>query len=58
MTKKLEDILNLPNVKEAFAKIDEKEKTKSDEAGENLDNIENEEEDDVFMSTDYSNIPK
>ena len=29
MTKKLEDILNLPNVKEAFAKIDEKEKTKS-----------------------------
>jgi hypothetical protein len=29
MTKKLEDILNLPNVKEAFAKIDEKEKVKS-----------------------------
>ena len=28
MTKKLEDILNLPNVKEAFAKVDEKEKTK------------------------------
>ena len=28
MTKKLEDILNLPNVKEAFAKIDEKEKAK------------------------------
>ena len=27
-------------------------------APENLDNIENEEEDDVFMSTDYSNIPK
>ena len=28
MTKKLEDILNLPNVKEAFAKIDESEKAK------------------------------
>ena len=28
MTKKLEDILNLPNVKEAFAKVDEKEKNK------------------------------
>ena len=28
MTRKLEDILNLPNVKEAFAKIDEKEKAK------------------------------
>tara|TARA_Y100000741_G_scaffold304988_1_gene247151 strand:- start:972 stop:1496 length:525 start_codon:yes stop_codon:yes gene_type:complete len=28
MTKKLEDILNLPNVKEAFKKIDEKEKIK------------------------------
>ena len=28
MTKKLEDILNLPNVKEAFAKVDEKEKVK------------------------------
>ena len=26
MTKKLEDILNLPNVKEAFEKVDEKEK--------------------------------
>ena len=26
MTKKLEDILNLPNVKEAFAKTDKKEK--------------------------------
>ena len=28
MTKKLEDILNLPNVKEAFAKVDEKEKSR------------------------------
>ena len=28
MTKKLEDILNLPNVKEAFAKVDAKEKDK------------------------------
>ncbi|SVD82404.1 uncharacterized protein METZ01_LOCUS435258 [marine metagenome] len=28
MTKKLEDILNLPKVKEAFAKVDEKEKAK------------------------------
>ena len=28
MTKKLEDILNLPNVKEAFAKVDEKEKAR------------------------------
>jgi hypothetical protein len=29
MTKKLEDILNLPNVKEAFKQVDAKEKTKS-----------------------------
>ena len=28
MTKKLEDILNLPNIKEAFAQVDAKEKTK------------------------------
>ena len=28
MTKKLEDILNLPNVKEAFAQVDAKEKAK------------------------------
>jgi hypothetical protein len=28
MTKKLEDILNLPNVKEAFAQVDKKEKVK------------------------------
>ena len=28
MTKKLEEILNLPNVKEAFAKVDEKEKAR------------------------------
>ena len=28
MTRKLEDILNLPNVKEAFAKVDENEKAK------------------------------
>ena len=30
MTKKLEDILNLPNVKEAFAQVDAKEKTRDD----------------------------
>ena len=30
MTRKLEDILNLPNVKEAFAKVDEKEKSRDD----------------------------
>jgi hypothetical protein len=30
MTRKLEDILNLPNVKEAFAKVDDKEKTRDD----------------------------
>ena len=30
MTKKLEDILNLPNVKEAFKEVDAKEKVKSD----------------------------
>ena len=28
MTKKLEDILNLPNVKEAFKKVDKSEKDK------------------------------
>ena len=28
MTKKLEDILNLPNVKEAFKEVDKKEKAK------------------------------
>ena len=28
MTKKLEDILNLPNVKEAFKEVDKKEKDK------------------------------
>ena len=28
MTKKLEDILNLPNVKEAFKQVDSKEKVK------------------------------
>ena len=28
MTKKLEDILNLPNVKEAFEEVDKKEKDK------------------------------
>jgi len=34
MTKKLEDILNLPNVKEAFKKVDNKEKEKTNrEAG-------------------------
>ena len=30
MTKKLEDILNLPNVKEAFKKVDAKEKARED----------------------------
>ena len=30
MTRKLEDILNLPNVKEAFAQVDAKEKTRDD----------------------------
>jgi len=30
MTRKLEDILNLPNVKEAFAKVDAKEKFRED----------------------------
>ena len=39
MTKKLEDILNLPNVKEAFKKVDEKEKAKESNNGKtkNLD---------------------
>ena len=40
MTKKLEEILNLPNVKEAFAKVDANEKSKEDRAngkGKNLD---------------------
>ena len=39
MTKKLEDILNLPNVKEAFKKVDEKEKAKESTNGKikNLD---------------------
>jgi hypothetical protein len=32
MTKKLEEILNLPNVKEAFAKVDAKDKEKTDQA--------------------------
>ena len=35
MTKKLEDILNLPNVKEAFAKVDAKEKTKDQKSSVN-----------------------
>ena len=30
MTRKLEDILNLPNVKEAFAKVDAKETNRDD----------------------------
>jgi len=30
MTRKLEDILNLPNIKEAFAKVDAKEKSRED----------------------------
>ena len=29
MTKKLEDILNLPNVKEAFKEVDKKEQAKA-----------------------------
>ena len=32
MTKKLEDILNLPNVKEAFKEVDSKEKAKEEKA--------------------------
>jgi len=32
MTKKLEDILNLPNVKEAFAQVDAKDKDKEDKS--------------------------
>ena len=31
MTKKLEDILNLPNVKEAFKEVDKKKKTKKED---------------------------
>lgn len=34
MTKKLEDILNLPNVKEAFKKVDAKEKAREDKDSE------------------------
>ena len=30
MTKKLEDILNLPNVKDAFKEVDKKEKEKKE----------------------------
>ena len=40
MTKKLEDILNLPNVKDAFKKVDEKESTKDQKerpVGKNVD---------------------
>jgi hypothetical protein len=41
MTRKLEEILNLPNVKEAFAQVDKKEKAKEDKekptVGKNLD---------------------
>ena len=40
MTKKLEEILNLPNVQEAFAKVDKKQKdadTKEKTIGKNLD---------------------
>lgn len=40
MTKKLEDILNLPNVKEAFKSVDEKESKKNDKektVGKNVD---------------------
>ena len=37
MTKKLEDILNLPNVKEAFKEVDKKEKDKKlKDAGQHL----------------------
>jgi hypothetical protein len=32
MTKKLEEILNLPNVQEAFAKVDKKQKDADDKA--------------------------
>ncbi len=40
MTKKLEEILNLPNVQEAFAKVDKKQKDADDKektVGKNLD---------------------
>ena len=40
MTKKLEEILNLPNVKEAFAKVDAKEKEKTNEANGKSKNLE------------------
>ena len=35
MTKKLEDILNLPNVKEAFKEVDKKEKDRKLKEGAN-----------------------
>ena len=36
MTKKLEDILNLPNVKEAFQKVDAKEAQRQDTNGKTI----------------------
>ena len=39
MTKKLEDILNLPNVKEAFKEVDAKEKEKKDSANGKTKNL-------------------
>ena len=39
MTKKLEDILNLPNVKEAFKEVDKKEKDKPARKRKNLKKV-------------------
>ena len=41
MTKKLEDILNLPNVKEAFKEVDKKEQAKAnkEKTGEVMKNV-------------------
>jgi len=39
MTKKLEEILNLPNVKEAFAQVDAKDKDKEDKANSKSKNL-------------------
>ena len=41
MTKKLEDVLNLPNVKEAFKEVDKKEQAKAnkEKTGEVMKNV-------------------
>ena len=38
MTKKLEDILNLPNVKQAFKEVDKKEQAKKQDQAEETQN--------------------